>query len=60
MVSAGSGESIPSCSVIIILAATKEEKFYSARLYKAVVGLQVTAVFYVCPEHPIYTKVWLH
>ena len=30
---------------------------YSARLYKAVVGVKVSAVFCVCPEHPTNTKV---
>ena len=30
---------------------------YSARLYKAVVGVKVAAVFCVCPEHPIIAKV---
>ena len=42
---------------IILCASIEKEKFYSARLYKAVVGLQVTAVFCVCPELSIYTKV---
>lgn len=40
-----------------ILLFLIEEKFYSARLYKSVVGIKVKAVFCVCPEHPIYTKV---
>jgi len=33
------------------------EKLYSARLYKAMIGLKVTAVFCICPEHPTYTNV---
>jgi hypothetical protein len=34
------------------------EMFYSARLYKMICGFKVLAVFCVCPEHPIYTKVF--
>lgn len=33
-----------------------EEMFYSARLYKAIVGYKVSAVFCMCPENPVYTK----
>ena len=36
----------------------KGGKFYSARLYKSVLGIKVTAVFCVCLEHPTYTTVW--
>ena len=49
----------PVC--IVHVTATGEEKFYSVRVYNTVVttGLQVAAVFCVCPELPIYTRVWL-
>lgn len=48
--------------VIIIIYLTLViiggEKVYSARLYKAVVGIKVTAVFCVCPEDHTNTKVY--
>ena len=36
----------------------EEERFYSARLYKSVLGIKVTAVLCVCLDHPVFTKVW--
>ena len=35
-----------------------ENNFYSARLYKAVSGSKITAVFCICPELIQYIKVW--
>lgn len=42
---------------VIIFIPTEDDKFYSARLYRTVFGIKVVAVFCMCPEHPLYTKV---
>lgn len=34
-----------------------QEQRYSARFYKAVVGMKIEAVFCVCPDHPLYNMV---
>ena len=39
------------------LLLSAEERFYSARLYKAVTGMKVTAIFCMCLDHPLYIKV---
>ena len=45
------------CMYLNSLYMCAEERFYSARLYKAVTGSKVTAIFCMCLEHPLYTKV---
>ena len=43
--------------LIFVYAEEKAEKLYSARLYKSITGIKVTAVLCVCQWQPIYTKV---
>lgn len=45
------------CMLLTLFIPTDDGKFYSARLYRTVFGIKVMAVFCMCLEHPLYTKV---
>ena len=52
------GELVACYSQYYLIFSPTDEKFYSARLYKTMCGYKVMAVFCMCLEHPLYTKVW--